>query len=116
VSNTRVCLLATLITMIVSGVASAMTVTLTPSLPAPASVGTTVTWTANVTGVTSGTIWYRFRARLFGQSYQVIQDFGPQATLDWTETNHEGWFEMEASAKNVATGQTTQASSMYEFV
>jgi len=102
--------------MIVSGAAPSMTVTLTPSLPAPASVGTTVTWTAAVAGVTGGTIWYRFRARLFGQTYQVIQDFSPQATLNWTETNHEGWFEMEASAKDVATGQTTQVSSMYQIV
>ena len=115
-STLRVCLWAAWIPLIVSGSASAMTVTLTPSLPAPASVGTLVTWTATVANVTSGTIWYRFRAHHFGQPYQVIRDFSPQSTLDWTATDHEGWFEFEASAKNVATGQTTQVWSMYEIV
>ena len=109
------CIPTLFITLMLSGFASAMTVTLTPSLPAPVSVGTTVTWTASVTDVTNGTVWYRFRARHSGQTYQVIRDFSPLPTLDWTATDHEGWFEIEVSAKNEDTGDTATVSAMYDI-
>ncbi len=123
------CIPALFITIMLSGFASAMTLTLTPSLPGPVSVGITVTWTASVADATNGTIWYRFRARQFGQTYQIIRDFSPLPTLDWTITDHEGLFEIEVSAKNAEAGhmpprrgrlspaeiQVTTVSAMYDI-
>ena len=111
-SNIRRCLLAISMMTVLAGSTSAMTLSLTPSVPAPTSVGTPVTWTASAD--TNGTTWYRFRARRFGQAYQVIRDFGPLPTLDWTVSDHEGWFEIEASARNVDTGDSATVSAMYE--
>src|SRR4051812_46347049 len=114
----RVCFLATFVMMLTAALPgfAAMTVALTPSLPDPVSVATQVTWTAALQGSSSGTIWYRFRARFSGQTYQLVRDFGPKSTLDWTPTSHEGSFEIEVAARNLATGETAQISSMYQIV
>jgi len=95
--------------------AGGMVATLTPSLPSPATVGTSVTWTGSVSDAADGAIWYRFRARHLGQGYQMIRDFSPQTTLDWTAVDHEGWFEIELSAKNISTGEMVRTSAMYEI-
>ena len=95
--------------------AAGMVATLTPSLQAPVTVGTSVNWTVSVSGAADGAIWYRFRARHVGQAYQMIRDFSPQNTLEWTAADHEGWFEIEVSAKNTTTSERAQTTSLYEI-
>lgn len=95
--------------------ASAMSVTLTPSVPSPQPLGTLVTWTAAAADTGSGTIWYRFSSHPFGEDLQVIKDFGPDNTVDWTDHNHENLFYVEVDARNLATGETAKAVELYEL-
>lgn len=116
----RVCFSAILMVAVLVGLpaaasASGMVATLTPSQPGPVAVGTVVTWTASVSDAADGTIWYRFRARHYGQAYQIIRDYSPVTTLDWTARDHEGWFEIEVSAKNIDTSEIVQSFAMYQF-
>src|ERR1700693_2107017 len=74
--------------------AAGMTATLTPSQPSPAPLGTMITWSASVSDASSGTLWYRFRVRELGGSYQIIRDYGPVTSLDWTAADHEGLYEI----------------------
>jgi hypothetical protein len=94
---------------------AAMSVSLQPSVPSPAAVGTIVTWNAQVSNADSGTLWYRFRARRFGGDYRVVRDYGPLSTLDWTASEHEGACEIEVSVRNTDTGDIAVASSMYQM-
>jgi arylsulfate sulfotransferase len=75
-------------------------VSLVPSLPSPQPVGTLITWTAEVAGATPGAIRYRFRVRRIGESFHVVKDFGPDKTLIWTASDHEGNFEVEVAVRN----------------
>ena len=86
--------------------ASAMSVTLGPSTPSPAPIGTVVTWTATVSDQDPGTLWYRFSAHESGRQSHVVKDYGPDATLDWTASDHEGVYVVEVSVRNTDTGDT----------
>ena len=88
------------------GLASAMSVSLVPSAPSPAPVGTVVTWAATVSDSDPGKLWYRFSAHESGQDSRVIKDYGPDTTLDWTASNHEGLYVVEVSVRNTDTGET----------
>jgi arylsulfate sulfotransferase len=92
---------------------AAISVTLEPSVPSPANVGTIVTWTASVSDSDPGIAWYRFRVRRVGFEFRVIKDYGLENTLDWTATDHEGSFEIEVSIRNTATGAVATARAPY---
>ena len=38
----------------------------------------------------AGDVRYRFRVRPPGGSFQMIRDYGPSSTLDWTASEQEG--------------------------
>jgi arylsulfate sulfotransferase len=95
---------------------AAMSASLSASVPSQAEVGTVINWTASVSGAEEGTLWYRFRARALGEGFKLIRDYGPYNTLRWTATEHEGWYEVEATVRNVDTGEIAQASVVYPFV
>jgi len=97
----------------IPGQALAMSVSLTPSVNSPAPVGTIVTWSATVTGTGSGTLWYRFRALKTGGNFSMIRDYGPNNSLDWTVSDHEGTFQIEVSARNLNTGESATATATY---
>jgi arylsulfate sulfotransferase len=84
--------------------ASAMSVSLVPSAPSPVPVGTLVTWTAAVSDPSPGRLWYRFSAHESGQDSHVIKDYGPDTSLDWTASDHEGLYIVEVSVRNTDTG------------
>ena len=86
--------------------ASAMSVSLAPSTPSPAPVGTIVTWKAAVSDPSPGRLWYRFSAHESGQDSHVIKDYGPDTSLDWTASDHEGLYIVEVSVRNTDTGDT----------
>jgi arylsulfate sulfotransferase len=96
--------------------ATGMTATLVPSQPSPVPVGTMITWNASVSDASDGTIWYRFRARELGGSYQLIRDYGPLTSLDWTAADHEGLYEIELSARNRDTGESDTTSIVYQML
>ena len=90
------------------------TVSLDPSLPSPAPVGTVITWTAKPS--IAGSYWYRFRVRRVGQDFRTVVDSGPSNMFDWTATDHEGVFEIEVSARDLAGGSAIAAKARFEFV
>ncbi len=101
--------------MLAAGAASGMTATVTPSTPSPVHVGTPVTFAASSPDAAAGTLWYRFRVRRPGAEYQMIRDFGPDSALTWTDSAHEGVFDMEVTIRNVDTGDVASAVLPYLF-
>jgi len=91
-----------------------LSVVLTPSIPAPALVGTVVTWSAHPSDATAS-IWYRFRAARAGSQLHVIRDYSPLSSLDWTASQHEGFYNIEVSARNNSTGETAVESANYQI-
>ena len=94
---------------------ASLSVTLTPSLPAPAPVGTLVTWSAFPSDPTA-TVWYRFRAARAGEGLHVIRDYSPLNTLAWTASRYEGVYQIEVTARNNQTGETAVNAVSYQIV
>jgi arylsulfate sulfotransferase len=94
---------------------AAMSVSLNPSVPSPAPVGTVVTWTASVSDASPGVLWYRFRSHRTDQPFHVVRDYGPVSTLDWTAANYEGSYEVELSVRNRDTGDSAMTSMIYQM-
>jgi len=92
-----------------------MSVALSPSAPSPAPVGTVVTWTADIADAGPGTAWYRFRVRGAGEEPRTIKDFGPSNSFDWTASDYDGSFQIEVTARNLDTGESTTASQVFEM-
>ena len=93
---------------------AALSVALTPSIPAPAPVGTVVTWSAYASDATAS-IWYRFRGARAGSDLHVIRDYSPLSSLDWTASQREGLYRIEVSARNNSTGETAVESVNYQI-
>ena len=93
--------------------AQSLTVSVTPSIPSPAPLGTIVTWTAASSG--SANVWYRFRVRRAGSDYRVIRDYSPANTLDWTASEHEGIYDIEVTAQDQGTGQTGAGTAAFQM-
>jgi arylsulfate sulfotransferase len=108
-------LLALLLTIAGTTVARGMTVALTPSVPSPLSVGTLVTFTSAVPDAPGNKLWYQFRVRRQGDDYQIVRDYGPINSLDWTAAKREGIYEVAVSARNLDTGEESSVSLLYQF-
>ena len=95
-----------------------------------------VTWSAVVSGNSSSNLWFRFRARTAAApsgacralrvllvttngcaapNFSTIRDFGPVSTLDWTESDREGVYELEVSARDNASGAVAVALAKFQF-
>ena len=94
-------------------VAAAIAISLQPSTPSPGQVGGIVTWTATPAVGGQDAYWYRFRVRRTGTPYRVWKDFGPQNTLDWTDADRPGTFEIEAAVRDRTTGAVSIATARY---
>src|SRR5215813_3350996 len=94
---------------------AAITAEITPSQVSPALLGTVVTWTVVASDTNSGVLWYRFRVRPLEGEFHVVKDFSPSNTMDWTETNSEGLYVVEALVGNFDTGEMVSASASYEM-
>ena len=89
---------------------------LQPSVPSPSPVGTVVTWKANVTDVNPGSFWYRFSAGPQKGNIQIVKDFSPSNTLDWTTIDSDGVYIIQVDVLNRTTGEINYASSSYEML
>ena len=98
-----------------AGMASGMTPVMSSSVSSPAPVGSIVTFHAAVPDSDSPNIWYRFQVRKAGGQYQIIRDYSPNNSLDWTTWKHDGVYEMQVSARNSDTGEESNTSSLFEF-
>jgi hypothetical protein len=93
-----------------------MTATVTASVLSPMPLGTRVTFSAAATDASSGNLWYRFNVRRGEGQYQIIRDYGPVNTLDWTDASHEGTYELEVAIRNLDTNEIAAASMLVEFL
>ncbi|HET8548481.1 MAG TPA: aryl-sulfate sulfotransferase [Bryobacteraceae bacterium] len=105
-----------LCTVAATPLAAELSVTLAPSLPSPAPVGTMITWEPRVSGAAAGSrLWYRYRERSPGRDFRVIRDYGPLAVLNWTAVEHEGHYTVELSVRNLDTGEIADTAAPYRF-
>ena len=110
----------------------ARTLSVSASTREPAPVGTVVTWNASVDDGSSGNLWYRFRIRYTGtvpavctaarvsvhsrclsNDFVMVRDFGPDNSLDWTASEHEGDYEIEVSSRDNGTGEVTVTTTPF---
>ena len=94
---------------------ASITAQITPSQVSRALLGTVVTWTVVASDTQPGVLWYRFRARPMGGNFHAMKDYSPSNTMEWTETDSEGLYVVEASIRNFDTGETVFASATYEM-
>ena len=93
-----------------------MDIDLAPNYESPGAVGNLMTWIATVHDSAPGTIWYRFRSRAPSGEFQMVRDFGPNSVIDFAAIDHEGVYEMEVTARNLATGESISAVGAFEFL
>jgi arylsulfate sulfotransferase len=99
--------------MVAAPLAFGMQVTLGPSISSPAPVATLVTFKATATSSSPGTLWYRFRYHYYGQDSRLIKDYGPESTLVWTASDHEGPYEIDVDVRNIVSGEMASASAYF---
>lgn len=75
----------------------AIGVSLSPSTPGSAPVGSTVTWTANASG--SG-LRYQFAVGPLGGALQIVRDYSSVNTFPWTPSDHEGTYTIQVKVKS----------------
>jgi arylsulfate sulfotransferase len=104
-------LLATLVTSL----SAQMSVAISTSAPQTLPLGSTVTWTASVSGAGPGTLAYRFRVRHIGGDFRTVVDYGPKVAFTWTTIDGEGGYEVEVSFQNYDTGEQASATTTQVF-
>ena len=80
-----------------------VTVTLSPSLPSPELLGTSITWTATIQGGQQGhTYDYQFSAALQGQQ-QIVRDFDLPNSFTWAPWAVEGTYVVTVVARDITS-------------
>src|SRR4051794_10137929 len=93
-----------------------MGLTVRTSQPSPLPVGEVVTLNTQVTDAAAGPIRYRLRIRPAGESvWRMVVDYGVDNQFDWTASEHEGSYQIEVAARNLATGDTAATVTPFEF-
>jgi hypothetical protein len=92
-----------------------MSLSVTPSVPEPAKIGTHVILSAVATNPPgAGAIWYRFRIRAAnGGRLRTVRDFSPVSTLDWVPLDGEGNYSIQVSARHKDSGETVDTTTLY---
>ena len=83
---------------------ASVTITLNPSVPSPALLGTSITWTATVQGGAPGDTYdYQFSAALQGQS-QIVRDFNLPNQFTWVPWTVEGTYVVTVVVRDITQG------------
>jgi hypothetical protein len=53
--------------------------------------------------------------REVGEGYHLVKDFGLDNTLDWAAVSHEGFYQVEVTARSLDSGATASASGSFQF-
>ena len=111
----RILLLCCLIVVAVSPLMATLSVTLSPNPAGPQPVGTTIKWTATVSGDPdqNPVYEYRFSAELTGTPVLVRRGFGSSKSFTWTPSAFEGNFAIGTTVKNVHARTHATASASY---
>lgn len=90
----------------------AVSITLTPSVPSPAVLGTHITWTARVSGGPPGDVYdYQFSAAPQGQN-QIVRDFDLPNSFVWVPWQVEGNYAITVVVRDVTTHTVFPAVSV----
>ena len=112
----RYCLsCACLLLSVTLPLAATITVTLSPNLPGPQFVGTSITWTAAANDTQAGAHEFRFGAQPNGGLARILKDFSPQNFWTWTPADFEGTFNVQVTVRNISTGSIASASVPYQI-
>ena len=92
-------------------------ISLTPSVSGQSPVGAMVTWYGAAKDP-SDSLRYRFRVRdtASGSSFRTVRDYSLVSSLEWTAATHEGFYEIELSVRDLASGEIATQTLLYEFV
>ncbi len=90
-----------------------ISVTLTPDLPSPQPLGTSIHWTATVTDSSPGEHRYRFLTQPTGFDQQIRRDFSPDNTWTWTPSGYEDTVRIIAIVVNGNNNTYAFATSDY---
>jgi hypothetical protein len=101
--------------LLAARLAIAMTVSVKTSAPSTAPLGTPVTWTVVVSGVSASALLYRFQVQGPTGGLRMIVDYGPKASLTWTTINQEGAYQMEVAVFNTVTLEESAVVSGISF-
>ena len=85
-------------------------VELTPSVPSPQPVGTSITWTAKPSGLLTLGLDFQFSVSS-GSGFRVLQDFSPEKAFVWTPSAREGNFTVKVIARTLKTGDMKEAQA-----
>ncbi len=81
--------------------APSVTITLSPSVQSPQMLGTSILWTATVSGGPPGDTYdYQFSAALQGQN-QVVRDFNTPNTFTWVPHTVEGTYVVTVVVRDI---------------
>ncbi len=87
---------------------------LVPLSPSGQVVGNTITWVARSSGTGSDPWRYRFSVGLAGSPLNVVRDFKQENFFEWTPLE-EGMYDIEVTARQLDTGETSQVKTTFEI-
>jgi hypothetical protein len=90
-------------------------VTLTPSLPSPQPLGTSIHWTAAVSDTQPGGHVFRFKTQPTDQPAQIRRDFAESNEWTWTPAGYEDTVRIVVIVVNIATGASGFATANYSI-
>lgn len=93
----------------------ALSVSITPDTTSPALVGQMVTWNASSDAPEGSRVRYKFTTRVPGGPPLFIRDYNPDAFFFWTASGREGDYVIEATVRNLDTGEAATTLERFSF-
>ena len=93
---------------------ASMQAQLSPSLASPQPVGTPITLQASTTGAFGASLSYRFSVAPMGSTLNIVRDYETTNSFQWTPSQHEGWYVIQATVRNNNTQATAQATVIFQ--
>jgi arylsulfate sulfotransferase len=96
---------------------------LSPSLAAPQTIGTTINWTVAATDTSAGPLTFQFNVAIPGGSLAMVKDFNvgtynsgtwTAQTFSWTPTGIEGAYQVQVVAKDFGSEETASTTVQYQ--
>ena len=86
---------------------------LSPSAASPQPLGTIITWQATASGAGLSSLSFRFSVAPLGSPLMIVRDYETFNTFAWTPSQHEGWYEIQATVRNNSTQATAQSTAIF---
>ncbi|MBW8868302.1 MAG: aryl-sulfate sulfotransferase [Acidobacteria bacterium] len=86
---------------------------LTPSLPSPQPLGTTVRWTTTATDTDPGMLDYQY-AIIYGLAKFMVRDYSLSQSFDLTIVDREGLYLVQVTVLNTSTNRTARLTVPFQ--